>query len=639
MANLAAIIVGPALSHERLSRQAIAALLDFLKANANAPDKAQEGALFSLLCAMTDMARGKLTGRWAFPLPTGHGKSSSVIMWLSALATLKADHASVAVASSKVEELCKLKRALITQGVPADWIGLKHSKRYDPSKLPIDRSSLDYFTDDTYASEPSEGTDRRIVLVTHSRVRGCNFADFGTYKGKPRNLMIYDESLITSDATGLAVNRIRSTATWIVSEHPKSLPHLEASEHLLKCHALIDAKVDSLREGDADNVFVTLPLLTPEQVEAYKRCLSNNPLFDPARRLLDLSGERLRVIPTDNGGVGWFQVSVPEDIRNVIILDASHPIRSLIHADSTIRNAEDHPSVRRNCPVPMSQSKRYDNVAIRHLKWGGGRSTLEAGFAAKRREDRKVSREIVEVVKSISATEAVLIFTYKGNGKGSIKDVILSDLRDAGVDIDAKVDGLPRISVATFGMETGSNLWSHCHHVMLAGVLLRSHEDLAAAYLGQRNDIEAPIDRKLITDLQQAEAAHVAYQAGSRGRMRRSVGGQAEAMTLWAIHSDASLVDRLVSIMPGAKVNPWRAQHGTARGGTTTALAQKIGDHMAGVPEGMDSMSTRRLKAAVAQGVADGTWKRALAEYLTTNPGWLLRGRSLVRGSAVFAPA
>jgi hypothetical protein len=218
--------------------------------------------------------------------------------------------------------------------------------------------------------------------------------------------------------------------------------------------------------------------------------------------------------------------------------------------------------------------------------------------------------------------------------------VILSDLRDAGIDIEATVDGLPRISVATFGMETGSNLWSHCHHVMLAGVLLRSHEDLAASFLGQQGDLSAPLNRSTIIELQQSEASHVAYQAGSRGRMRQSVGGQAKAMTLWIMHKDpkhtTKLVDRLVSIMPGAKLAPWHGKHGKAHSGTVSALAAKIGDHMAALPEALDSISVRRLKVGVGVQAAEATWTRAIAEYLAGNPGWLLRGRSLVSFRVVF---
>ena len=52
-----------------------------------------------------------------------------------------------------VEELCTLKRELIAVGVPADRVGLRHGYEF-----PND------------ASEPSEGHDRQVLLVTHNRI-------------------------------------------------------------------------------------------------------------------------------------------------------------------------------------------------------------------------------------------------------------------------------------------------------------------------------------------------------------------------------------------------------------------------------------------------------------------------------------
>jgi hypothetical protein len=88
--------------------------------------------------------------------------------------------------------------------------------------------------------------------------------------------------------------------------------------------------------------------------------------------------------------------------------------------------------------------------------------------------------------------------------------------------------------------------------------------------------------------------------------------------------------------MPGAQKAPWHGKHGKAHGGTVSALAVKIGDYMAALPEAQDSISTRRMKADIGVKVSKDTWQRATAEWLATNPGWLLRGRSLVRGRTVF---
>ena len=74
--------------------------------------------LFALNDAMTSMAEGRLPGRWAFGLPTGTGKTRAIIEWITAVHQHRLPY-SVAVAASRIEALCTLKRDLVANGVPA----------------------------------------------------------------------------------------------------------------------------------------------------------------------------------------------------------------------------------------------------------------------------------------------------------------------------------------------------------------------------------------------------------------------------------------------------------------------------------------------------------------------------------------
>ena len=68
-------------------------------------------------------------------------------------------------------------------------------------------------------------------------------------------------------------------------------------------------------------------------------------------QLLDIASYPLRVLPTGQGGVVWYRIGVPEEIKNVIVLDASQPIRRLVHLDPSIKDAEQHlPQVRTSAP-------------------------------------------------------------------------------------------------------------------------------------------------------------------------------------------------------------------------------------------------------------------------------------------------
>jgi len=87
-------------------------------------------ALRRMLETYSSMACGEITGRFAFDLPTGCGKTQSLIAWCQAVHESRSGHSTV-IAASKVEELCDIKRKLIAKDVPEECIGLIHSKAFD----------------------------------------------------------------------------------------------------------------------------------------------------------------------------------------------------------------------------------------------------------------------------------------------------------------------------------------------------------------------------------------------------------------------------------------------------------------------------------------------------------------------------
>ena len=68
-----------------------------------------------------------------------------------------------------------------------------------------------------------------------------------------------------------------------------------------------------------------------------------------------------------------------------------------------------------------------------------GRSSVEADFAARKSDERKLPREITSVIKSIPEDQAVIVFTFKHRGRKGAVDIpgiIKRDLKTAGVDLD-----------------------------------------------------------------------------------------------------------------------------------------------------------------------------------------------------------
>ncbi len=168
------------IDQDALAAEAHRLVVAHLEGHGNILSELHRGALLRLVDTFAAYCAGTLQGRRAISLPTGMGKTSAILAFLVALHR-QGHQVPVAVAASRVEALCGLKRDLIVMGVPEALIGLKHGERT--------------------ASERSTGTESRLFqLVTHARVRsGKDFALFGQHLGKPRPLCIYDETLLRAD--------------------------------------------------------------------------------------------------------------------------------------------------------------------------------------------------------------------------------------------------------------------------------------------------------------------------------------------------------------------------------------------------------------------------------------------------------
>jgi hypothetical protein len=208
----------------------------------NIPGDTQKAALRELLDTMTGYAFGTKSGRLAFGLPTGFGKTSALVAWIAALYEVGPPDVAVSVATSKVDALCSIHRALVDHGVPESLLGIKHSL--------------------SEAAVPSTGNDdRRFQLVTHARVRGGSDQDlFVNHNGNRRSVMIYDETLFKSDTFAVAQVAF-DVAHGAFEGH---LPHLGdaycgLAAYLRQCGALITEGFVQLTKKRTQDVTIQLP--------------------------------------------------------------------------------------------------------------------------------------------------------------------------------------------------------------------------------------------------------------------------------------------------------------------------------------------------------------------------------------------
>jgi hypothetical protein len=587
------------------------------------------------------MACGEITGRFAFDLPTGCGKTQSVIAWCQTVHECQSGH-SVVIAASKVEELCDIKRNLLDKGVPADSIGLVHSKAYDPNRAEewLQTRNPQVLKPTAgrreYASLPSTSGNegRPFLLVTHSRVqsRRTNVDLLNTFEGRPRDLVIWDESLLVSEGRGMGKREIESAFAWLRSWTGDGGPKAEVVDYLSECVRSLNAELEAQKRCHRLPRAISLPGLSGFELDRYTRLLGNRIETKPLSTLLKFGQGSLRVIPVSQGGgaVVSYDITVPRSLNNIVVLDASFPIRALERLDPTIQHVPDFDGA----------VKRYDRVTIHHLRHGCGRAAMERSFSEDAAEARSVSREICDVISSIDDDEGIIVFTFKAAELSRAVDmceVLERDLRAAGVDIKARLRhgtdaGKPRFRFLTWGQETATNDHKHCSNVIFAGVIHRSEPDLSAAIIGQQDDLLSVVPGSLIADVRRSENAHALYQAMSRGSCRDTIKGQAKPMRVWLFHYDKQLPSLIDKVMPGVKWETWTPKYLDPIQSKVEELTLKLLSYLRHLGPEITSLSTRMLKHALGlSDIPSRTFTRAIQAVTEADAGWSLCKRSLER--------
>lgn len=621
-----------AIDPHALTAEAFRIVVADLESYGNVLSPMHRAALLELVETFTGYCTGHIKGRLAFPLPTGCGKTSAVVAFITALHRL-GHIVPVAVAASKVDALCNLKLDLMAHGVPEQLIGLKHA-------VPDARL-------------PSTGNESRsFMLITHTRVRsGRDFELFGRHEGAPRALLVYDETMLRCDAftvDALALRRAIAACTVEAGDGTAAPARAALVQYLQGASEVITAALTRLREdGDPEGTGlpIELPFREENEIAAYRAEVGGlgralRGFASELDSLLVLSQEPLRVLSTEQGGgaVGARE-AVPAELRNVVILDASTPIRELARLDPTVRPVES---------FDLSDLKSFERVEVHQLLAHGGRHSVEDGYRTRGCGSSPMGREVASLIRGRWADPgSVLVFSFlKQGGQGRVDPAaeLRRDLSREGIDLSATVtvdrpggpQERPKVEFLTWGSETSTNGFEHCTTVIMAGVLHRHQLDLASLARGQVGNPAEPTPSDRLRALVRSEAAHCIYQGASRGSCRRVDNGKALPMHLYVIHADPHLRDTLDRVMPGA-VWDFPEPRFLKKAATTSVEVEMLHRMLTALrelPSSADRISRKALKKTLGLDASKATaqlFTKAGGRIVPDLHGWQAAGQWITR--------
>ncbi|MHA7838369.1 MAG: hypothetical protein ACX98W_13020, partial [bacterium] len=634
------------------------------------PSPRQLGALRDILVKYAELASGRGSGRFAYDLDLGCGKTQSVVAFIAAIDAFDLPWA-VAVAAVKVEANCALQRQLIEAGVRIEEIAQLHSKRYSPDKAESARAHQER----DYASEPSlgpeEARDRKYLLATQERFRRLRDSRTGElqisaiqYRDQARPLVIWDEALLTTEGKLVSSVKLKDTITAFthrlhdMPREKRSRQHERVRDWLEQLERatfwrLLDLE-DTHGEPGKPEVAHTVeipPLAADLRVEdkdpynsspaenflkRYREILSHDPPNDPslletAKTIADLAGTTARAVNfRGQRALLGYTEQIPDAISNIVILDASYPIRLLQTLDGSIQKPQGF----------NGKVKDWSRVTLHHLPRPSGRGTLTQEFRSRSPDDWHTAKEIVEVMKNhVLPGQSTLIFAFRERHGDNHIEKLRRLMRAEGIDPDEKIviNGrrVDRWPTLTWGNETSLSDYAYCHHVILMGVLHRDRRQLAAAVLGAKRNPKEPLSLELVARLERSELAHVIYQAAGRGRCRQVIDGVAESMEIWLPIQNERLISTLRRVsMPGLRVEAWKPRFLPPENRAQWRdLAEEIlGVLVGGIPEETESLSITQLKREYGwTDASPKTFKKALDYALDHALIWRKKDRTLVR--------
>lgn len=634
----------------KLVTEAHGQLVQTLREYDNNVSPTQSKALLQLVNIYGAMAANKISGRIAAPLPTGMGKTTSIVAFLSTAYRLEilakpggTKGVTVAVAASKVDQLCELCKSLVSAGVPSSYISLVHSYKCDPD---VERDA-DGLLPTGYAELPADDLANGvapIMLLTHNKVKNgpTNIFDKTLQN---RTLMIWDESLVTTESGAFAIERF-TLGLPVLDTKLQELKRIDTpadrvilrkveDTHLFLRRMLdtIQAEVASQFEGRPQRILRFTPMEDGElntmfnSIDWVVKQTEHGQFRETIgylRNLLRMSAYDAAVHRGKTGkeAVVRFDVVVPDIIENIVVLDASTRINKLMMLDGTIWTPKDFPELKLS----------YEKVTFHRIGHRAGRASIEEEL---KNHTAGLTDCIGEILNSRHPDEAVLFFTYKHReGDLNHREAIEKRLTDQGIDLQEKLtNGKHRFNWLTHGNETASNKFTHCTVAIFVGILHKPDEVTLGQTIAQRRTLTIPVEPEILTDVVLSQHALALHQGANRTASRIIKDDLALGAQVYYVYPSDALVPWVREVMPGAAFRTYLSEAMVART-RSDALRWKVMVFLDDlVSQGIRKLSGKLLTREVRElGSVSKSAKDEIVNRIVGDPGvpWAREGRSLV---------
>ena len=427
----------------------------------------------------------------------------------------------ISVAFEKITEIEDAAQWLTDHGVPDEFFKKVHHKVPDANNA-------------FYVLK-----DAPVILHTHHKLKGSSYQDdYFKYKGKPRKLLIFDESMlnsmISSDLTQTVVSRINGfLRKYEVDQDFTQKIDSDIYEFFKELKELINTKEKELWEGTSKEI--SLPVNTSYlDLFDYPRLVSTARIIEAKLGetnlfwdilLIGISPEKLRTfcLIMEHGKPALIACKelLSDSIENLITTDASRELRRLFKYTTRA----DGKQIR---IYKVGHFRWDDELGIQGIPLKSGKEAIKKAFVDGEEKDNDYLKEIVKIVRLHSEGEAREKAISHGVGRGKRKYLFFHSKQILTLPYQVKLklideklilpgEAEERLNFLTFGRENATSEYNDCDVVIFIGLHHKPPHAIRALLAGEgfTGDSEA-----IKRDVEVGELIQQLQQGIGRGQMR-----------------------------------------------------------------------------------------------------------------------